>query len=693
MRHHNRSIWTSAAVVVAACAIGCSPDPAGTAASSGSSDSNGNGASGPGQGGGSSGDGGAAANVSVGVGPGVGGGQQQGAFVVEPQNPSLDIELGTPGQTVQFSAVGASGPVHGVAWFLSTPEAGTISAEGLFTSNGQAGGQITVGAKLDGDSATTLMTLNLHAVENPAGLSQADQDTLTNPAPGQVDPSWSLWYPYANTVFPRGIPAPSWQSATGAQMPSAWYLKITGTHVAYEGFLAASGQNARPGQAAWDAIGSATDGGDMTVEIAKLVGGVKYGPVTSAIRVARGSLKGTIYYNTYDSQLAGGTGAIMRIRGNSTTPEVLLGNCVVCHSVASDGSTIAASQGGTFDLGLNPDAPPSGWTDVSSSPEIATFAGLYPIGGELLVTNGTPGEGYPPNTPGSGGPFLSTLRMRNGTVIPNSGIEPYYAQTPVFSHDGTRLAFYDRPAGGGTGALVVMDFDYATKTFTNRRVIATPPSGRHYSWPAFTPDGQTVIYQDGAGDDLATWFSNTGVLRGVNVETLEPKALENLNGDAYLPQGTRDQNLNYEPTILPIASGGYFWVMFTSRRTYGNTLLEDRGLTKRLWVSAYDLNAPAGTDPSHAAFYIEGQEIASGNSRGFWALDPCRQDGDGCESGDQCCNGFCNPSADDPNVFECGQPDGTCSDEFEACETAADCCDPSMDCINGRCAQDDPVPN
>ena len=92
-------------------------------------------------------------------------------------------------------------------------------------------------------------------------------------------------------------------------------------------------------------------------------------------------------------------------------------------------------------------------------------------------------------------------------------------------------------------------------------------------------------------------------------------------------------------------------------------------------------------------FYVEGQE-QSGNSRGFWALDPCRQDGEGCESGDQCCNGFCNPSDADPNVFVCGTPDpDECADEFEACETAADCCDPTMECINGRCAQDDPVPN
>ena len=33
-----------------------------------------------------------------------------------------------------------------------------------------------------------------------------------------------------------------------------------------------------------------------------------------------------------------------------------------------------------------------------------------------------------------------------------------------------------------------------------------------------------------------------------------------------------EAHLNYEPTILPIAIGGYYWVVFTSRRCYGNTL-------------------------------------------------------------------------------------------------------------------------
>jgi hypothetical protein len=697
------SLAVSVSVLGAALVAACSPEAENgggldTAGSAGGSSESGRGGSGT-----ENGSGGSNGILSVSVGEGVGGNTNPGGeLVINPGDPTLDVEYGTAGQTIQFTAMRSGEEVGGATWFLSSPEAGTISDDGLFTSNGLAGGDITVGARLDDDTATTNLKIHLTIIENSGNISPTDVDTLSNPAPGQADPVWATWYPYDHTVFPRGVPAPAWQFATSSLAGTAYALKVTGANVAYEGyFVPTFGQNnghqIRPSQPAWEAIGSASDGGDMTVEISKLVGGTKYGPIASTMKIARGKLKGTIYYNTYSSPLAGDA-AIMRIRGDLTTPEVLIGDCRVCHSVSADGSTVANSYeqpqlgvGGIFDIAANPDNPPNVW---QSPGEEAAFAGLYPFGGTVWVQQGRPTEnwqGNEGNTPGSEGQAASVLRTRTGEIIPNSGIEPYYAQTPAFSHDGTMLAFYDRPMGGGTGVLAVMDFNVATNQFTNYRVIATPPPGRHYAWPAFTPDGKVVMYQDGNAGDLATWNGNQARLEAVSLETGAAISLDNLNGDAFVPQGVRDQNVNYEPTMLPLASGGYYWSMVTSRRTFGNTLLGGQGETKRLWVSAIDIDGDGG-DISHPPFYVEGQEQA-GNSRGFWALDPCRQDGEGCESGDQCCNGFCNPSDENPSIFECGQPDpGSCSDEFESCETAADCCDPAMECINGRCGLDDPNP-
>jgi len=162
-----------------------------------------------------------------------------------------------------------------------------------------------------------------------------------------------------------------------------------------------------------------------------------------------------------------------------------------------------------------------------------------------------------------------------------------------------------------------------------------------------------------------------------------------------------DATLNYEPTANPIASGGYAWVVFTSRRLYGNVATIDpffsdprfhdisrTPTTKKLWVAAIDLNAAPGTDPSHPAFYVPAQELMAGNTRGYWVNDPCKESAGDCETGDECCGGYCRPGANGQGTCS-DQPNG-CAQEFDKCESAADCCSPALMCIGGRCAQAPP---
>jgi hypothetical protein len=154
--------------------------------------------------------------------------------------------------------------------------------------------------------------------------------------------------------------------------------------------------------------------------------------------------------------------------------------------------------------------------------------------------------------------------------------------------------------------------------------------------------------------------------------------------------------------VNPVPSGGYAWVVFTSRRMYGNvatidpfnsdprtTDLSSTPTTKKLWVAAIDLNAKPGTDPSHPAFYLPAQEILAGNSRGYWVVDPCEQNGASCLTGDQCCSGYCE---DVDGGFVCGtQPPG-CSGLSNKCTTSSDCCGSSqgIQCIDGYCSQPTP---
>jgi hypothetical protein len=176
--------------------------------------------------------------------------------------------------------------------------------------------------------------------------------------------------------------------------------------------------------------------------------------------------------------------------------------------------------------------------------------------------------------------------------------------------------------------------------------------------------------------------------------------------------------MNYEPNVMPLPVGGYFWVVFTSRRTYGNTVAPGRAATtqpgdvpaqdpwgsetapsprKKLWIAAVDINHADAmdTDPSYPAFYLSGQEPESANMRAFAALAPCLPNGSTCQTGSDCCNGYCRQNGNDEGgapLLQCvAPPMNTCSNVDEPCMTAANCCDTTNLCIGGRCAV--PQPN
>jgi hypothetical protein len=144
--------------------------------------------------------------------------------------------------------------------------------------------------------------------------------------------------------------------------------------------------------------------------------------------------------------------------------------------------------------------------------------------------------------------------------------------------------------------------------------------------------------------------------------------------------------------------GGYYWVYFTSRRTYGNIIgnevdeFAEKSKRKKLWVAAIDVDWQSKEDPSHPAFYLPGQELEAGNMRAFAALEPCKADGASCESGGDCCGGFCSQTGTDgagEPVLQCQPPVvGSCSQIGNACKTSADCCgvNEGTTCIAGQCA-------
>jgi hypothetical protein len=625
-------------------------------------------------------------------------------LTVMPANTTIMVS--GPGTTVQFQAfvTGVTMPVT-ADWTLDQALVGSIDKNGLFTASGTTGGKVTIEAQSGSLHGTTTLTIDLALTDNPGNVPANVQQQLTGG--GNADPSLAWLYPYDATVFPRGLLPPVLQFAGTA--PDAVYLHVSFSTLDYKGFYGAS----NPGQVAitpalWSTITQTASGTDnVKVEITKISGGQVSGPITESWRVAQGSLKGTVYYNSYSSQLSGSpNGTVISIKPGGTA-QLLIGGpantqCTVCHAVSADGSTLVASHydyvsGASWDLKNN-----TAVIHEQGDSEFS-FGGLYPDG-TFLMSNGALTGSWPPNVPGqTQGPRASRLLdTHTGAQIAAPGFDGVITEAiaPAFSPTGKKMAFdhYDTTQGH---TMAVMDFDVKSHTFSNLVDIYNDATN-YLAWPAFTPDDEWMLFHDDSRQDFATW---SGAKADVMVAHLPSKtvvALDALNGIKggmpYLPYGANDVHMNYEPTILPVAVGGYYWAVFTSRRNYGNTIVtasQDDTPRKKLWVAAIDIDNPEhpstmAKDISHPAFYLPGQEQAAGNMRGFWALDPCRNNGVTCDTGDECCGGFCRQQnePDGSVAFVC-VPKMGCANEYEKCVTDADCCGASMGfhCINGYCAQ------
>ncbi len=567
--------------------------------------------------------------------------------------------------------------------------AGTTATGGT-TSFGGFGGAAGTGT---GGAGTGPVGTPLH-LDDCVG---ADGPTLAALEKGGPAGALRWLYPYDKTIFPRGLLPPLMQwdppAATDAVL-----VRITSALFDYRGCFGptAGGRLELPAHV-WDAATSMASGvGDpLKVELTTLAGGVAAGPVTELWAVAPASLKGAVYYNTYSSPAANNKGAVLRLVPGATQPEVYLAGsgsgCVSCHSLSANGQKMVAASHGlvngsaSYDVGAHPGANPP---PLAPTLDEAGFAALYPDGSRLLTT-GSPGSTpfafmpiAPGNVPGMLGPRTSRLfDTVTGAQLPASGWSVQYAKMPTFSPDGRHVVFNHHEASGGH-TLATMDFDAATNSFSGYRDLFFD-AGRFPGWPFFTPDSKGVVFALGASDDFASapparstpspsdlWYVDVASRQAVPLAATQ----------SGLPRPGRDEHWDYFPTMSPVAAGGYFWLFFTSRRTWGNTVTADAKdpTTKKIWVTAIEIDALPGSDPSHAPFFLPGQELGAGNKRAFAALEPCRGDGASCATGVDCCCGACNEGV-------CGCPEG-CSKTDEICVSDADCCEPSQRCIAGYCA-------
>jgi len=653
-------------------------------------------------------------------------------------NLSLEVsleqeEIAAEGKPVSVAAHAkfedGSLPEH-VIWSVDNDSLGSIDDDGVFEATGFGAGTVTISAQAGTVSASKSLRITVRISQNLDSLSDSERDQLTQPGVGGAhgigpDAAFRFLYPYDNTVFPRGLSAPVLQFASTAA--TATYVNISTDDFAYAAFASATGPTrVTIPEAVWKGLtASAGAASAVKVQVSELSGGVVTGPIEQQWSIAQGTLKGVIYYNTYRSLLAS-NGGVMRIRPGKSA-EVIQKGCTVCHSVSSNGNVLVA--------GVNWDANPidSEAFDLAADGSIkvrrivndgrAFALGALTPDGTRLLSNGIAPTAPVPR--GLTGPYASQLfDTKSGKVIdaPSLGEQVTYALTPTFSPDGSLIAFNNRDASAGQ-LLSVMNYDASSSppTFSNLRTVLQNAEQKVLAWPSFLPDSKGIVFHEGDSFDTALYQGGAlyADLRLVDLDGKKPKALARLNGydsngKSYLPYGDAEEgHLDYEPSVLPVPVGGYYWVLFTSRRAYGNTIApggsvprgddkwgipqgnedESPSPRKKIWIAPIDVDYKGKVDPSHPAIYLPGQELESGNMRAFAALEPCRKNGGGCESAAECCTGFCRQTGRDESgpVLQCvPPPENACSEEDEACAVAADCCNKHDLCINKRCASPTP---
>jgi hypothetical protein len=744
--------------------------------------------------------------MMTGADGGDGGGSCVTGFDVQPSMmQTITVGIGQMTPTVTFTATENCVPVS-AAWSVDKGNIGTVptapATSAVLTPTGSTGGVVTVTASLNGHTISRPVFVKLTGTQNGPNSSPGEQNQvpvgpgaltvgggvggvggeglggpvtdmptlmgLANPTGNGSAQGLSLLYPYDKTVWPRGIPAPllqwTWAPPGGPAAPGdadAIEIDLQTT----TGSFSWSGTFGKPAivtmlggkfirmpipQDVW-AMATNTAGGSadqLTMSLTVAKNGVGYGPISETWTIAPGLLDGTIYYNSYGTELSQNYasdlegklfgGAVLSIQVGDSSPKLVAGGtltqpetnpmstagdpCRVCHSVSASGSMLVVQHDSNRSWGEAFALSPGGntLTDMSDPGGVpvadSTYSGIYPDGTFTLTRSG------------------QLLTLPGGTIspVPPTGL-PANPYMPAFSPDGTLVAFNSNVGP----QLTVMGFNNATHAFSNSVTVANDTGTSLIpAWPSFFPDSKSVVFHpqsnagmDGAGAEPCT---RGGALAQVAWTNLTGSSavtpLDNLNGKGYLPKlaaastltctadgiqvggldntHADDVDHNYEPTVLPLGAGGYAWVVFTSRRMYGSVATippfcsDPRGVNleantanplatnvtpKKLWVAAVDLTQAPGTDSSHPAFYLPGQELLAGNSRAFWVMSPCEQNGASCTSGDQCCGGYCEPG--DGGALVCGMPPtNTCSPVGDKCTTAADCCDAADICLNGFCA-------
>ncbi len=602
-------------------------------------------------------------------------GPQPVALRIEPDAVDMAVTYGIPG-TRELAAVAtwADGSERDVTdlsrWTTDAVEIAEVDA-GVVTSRGRRAGTAVITCEVGILAAEARIAVTVESRLLEGGVDEPTADRFDDAELGSADaaPTWE--YPEDQTVYPAGIVPPLFQwNANGNAL---FRLRLRVGDEAMVEFYTTENE-LRPLPAAWDIVAHLF-GTPIELELAGTADPGGAGPRNEAavrtLVTVDAELAGSVYYWQVE------TGDIMRIEQGATSAEPLFStnvedeNCRGCHSITLDGDRIGFMYNGGSD-------PRAGlaWVDDPEPPIVEngsehswTFMTFDPSGTRAVAT--THGDMWMADV----SPSLSGIARLDELPSAADG-ESTGGTAPSWSPDGSLVAYARRPAGPDiadwnyfSGDLMIMRYDPDSDTFAPPELLVgggTIDSDEDtIAYPTWTPDSNWMA--TGVGPDN----------RGTPPSTLH---LVDPNSGAmtHLARGAPTGTEMF-PRFSPFIEGGYYWLLFYSRRPYGHVTEQ-----KQLWVMAIDDQVITGVDGSHPAFWLPGQDTSKINITGVWSTAACRRTGQRCKSHTECCVGFeCIPELEGGSEadgfcrpVECTLPGRSCGFDDECCP--GNVCAPSI---------------
>lgn len=566
-----------------------------------------------------------------------------GSLRIEPLDAQVRIVDGAPA-VVEFRAFlvaadGSEQEVTSQAQFSSTiPDLGTFTGA-TFVSGTTRGGLASVQARHAGLVGTTTITVRIAQTAYAPGTTAADRDRFM----AADDPSRApeLVYPPDGTVVPPNLNELEFHfRPSGGDVFELSFAGNTSEVLVYLNCDPLAGGCAyTPGEAVWRAVAQSEAGqGPVTYRLrgTSRSGGGVGASAPRTIEFAEEPITGGLYYWN------AGAGAVRRYdfgrrgqRAENFIDRSTAGamTCVGCHAISRDGRRIAVGA----DI---PSPSPYGVYDVASRSRLYQQGSAFGGGGANFFT-------FSPDS--------SQIMTSNGLSIVlrdaasgNAITDPLVANgaMPDWSPDGDRMV-YARPgtappcfppfcgAPGVDGASLETMVRSGGTWAPGPQLV--PPGGQNNYYPAFSPDGEWVLFNRSPSNansmdapDAQVW-----VVRATGGAPVH-LARASTGGDSWPKWDVTE----YQHRGHPL-----FWLTFSSRRAYGLRLAAST--QAQIWMTAFDPTRPG--DPSAPAFWLPFQEMDSGNHIAQWVTRVERQS---CTNDSQCLGGeFCQEGVCVPDLI------------------------------------------